>query len=189
MSIALVTQPTKEPITLAFVKPHLNIVIDDDDLILSSYIGAARDHVEKMLSRSLITQTWDYSIDSFADKIEIPKPPLQSVTSIKYRDENGVTQTLGSSVYDVDTGVEPGVIRLAYDQSWPSIRCVSNAITIRFVAGYGDNPGDIPFSVRQAIALFVGHLYENREATAGITMKEVPMAFESLIGNFHWKYF
>lgn len=189
MSKTLVTAPQNEAATLSFIKQQLNIMFDDDDVLLSAYISVAREHVEGLLSRALITQTWDWSFDTFSDEMCVPLPPLQSVTQISYIDTDGNTQALSASVYDVDIGVTPGVIRIAYDQTWPSIRSTKNAVTVRFVAGYGDNESDVPFRLRQAIALFVGHLYENREATAPITIKTVPMGFDSLIGNYQWSFF
>jgi len=188
MSIVIDAAPEKEPITLEFTKSQLNVYHDSDDTLLQSYIGVARNLVEKRLSRALITQTWDWSFRSFSDEMFIPLAPLQSITSVSYIDENGATQVLSSAVYDVDVGVEPGIVRLAYSQSWPSVRDVANAVTIEFVSGYGLNPNNVPFVIRQALVLYVGHLYQNREATSMLTIKEVPMAFESLMDSVQWTY-
>lgn len=190
MGKTLVTAPTKQVVTLSDVQAHLRI--DDDsaeDVLLMSYIAATTKYIENYLSRALITQTWDYFLDEFSNEIELPAPPLQSVTSVSYIDTDGNTQVLSGSVYDVDTSVEPGVVRLAYGQSWPAIRSTPNAVIIRFIAGYGDTETSIEAPIKQAALLLIGHFYENRESTAILTIKEVPMAFKSLLGPYERYFF
>ncbi|KKK75959.1 hypothetical protein LCGC14_2868480, partial [marine sediment metagenome] len=92
-----------------------------------------------------------------------------------------VQQTLDASVYDVDTTSTPGRITLAYNQSWPSIRGEHHAVEIIFVTGYGDAATDVPDRIIAAIKLMAAHLYENREATSGFNVNELPLAVESLL--------
>ena len=85
--------------------------------------------------------------------------------SVVYIDTDGATQTVSSSVYDVDIDQEPGRLRLAYSESWPSDRrSTPNSVIIRFVAGYGDADA-VPETIKAAIKLLVGHLYEHRVQT------------------------
>ena len=44
--------------------------------------------------------------------------------------------------------------------------------------------GLLPKPIEQAILIFIGHLYDNREATSTLTVKQVPLAFEYLIQFF-----
>ncbi len=46
-----------------------------------------------------------------------------------------------------------------------------------------DDPTGLQVTLRhkQAMLLMVGNLYENREATSDLTMKEVPLAYQHLI--------
>lgn len=44
--------------------------------------------------------------------------------------------------------------------------------------------GLLPKPIEQAILLFIGHLYNNREATSEMTIKNVPLAFEYLLQFF-----
>ena len=39
-------------------------------------------------------------------------------------------------------------------------------------------------NIRMAMLLMVGQLYENREATSDLTMKEVPMAYSYLLDSY-----
>jgi hypothetical protein len=69
-------------------------------------------------------------------EIFLPKPPLVTVNSIKYIDQNGVQQTLATDQYLVDTVSEPGRVTPAYGTSWPSTREQANAVEVSFNCGY-----------------------------------------------------
>lgn len=177
--------PAIEPVTLAETKAHLRVDTSDDDALITALITAAREYVEGASRRALITQTWRYSLDSWpeGDEIELPKPPLQSVSSVKYYADDGTEYTLSTFAYIVDTDSEPGRIALAYGESWPSLTLYpAGAIRITYVAGYGDAASAVPQHLRQAILMLVAHWYENRETTTiGAVAREVPLAVESLI--------
>ena len=52
---------------------------------------------------------------------------------------------------------------LAWNRFWPFTRYTINAVTIRFTAGYGSAPGNVPQAIRHAILIETANLYENRE--------------------------
>ncbi len=185
MSLQLVTAPASEPVTLAEAKSHLRVTVTDDDTLITSLIVAARQWIENFTRRALITQTWDYFLDAFDDGgIEIPRPPLISVGSVKYVDNDGATQTLATSEYTADTAAERGLVRLAYGKSWPGTRTQANAVTIRFTAGYA-TAADVPGPIKSACLLMLGELYERREtAIVGTIINEVPVSAEYLL----WPY-
>jgi len=96
--------------------------------------------------------------------IDLPRPPLQSVESIKYLDTAGSEQTMPPDSYVIDASSdEIGRIALAWTQYWPITRCSINSVLIRFMAGYGDAPEDVPQTIRQGILIEISNLYENRE--------------------------
>jgi uncharacterized phiE125 gp8 family phage protein len=186
--LTLVTGPTVEPLSLADLKIQLRVesTVTDEDFLISALIESARGWAETQQHRALITQTWDMTLDGFPScrELEIPKPPLQSITSITYTDTDGDSQTWASSNYIVDASRHPGRVALAYDKSWPSTRNIINAVTVRFIAGYG-NPNDVPSETRSAMRLLIGHLFENRESVVldpGMVLTEVPLSARYLIG-------
>lgn len=138
MAWKVTTEPDAEPapISLTEAKLHLRVTSSADDELITALIRAAREWCELFQNRAFVTQTITLTLDRFPNVFEIPKPPLQSVSSIKYIDTAGVQQTLDPSVYDVDTVSEPGRIALAYGQSWPSIRGDINSVEVIYVAGY-----------------------------------------------------
>lgn len=135
------------------------------DPLLNVLIASARDAAEQELHRYLITQTWDFYFDEFPKEApyEFILPPLSSVTSITYVDEDGATQTLAASVYSVDAKSRPARISLAYDQSWPDTRVQNNAVTIRFIAGYGAAAA-VPQRVKMWMLMRIKAAWDNRSA-------------------------
>lgn len=191
MGLTLVTPPATEPVTLTEAKLHLKVEHDADDDLIEVWITAAREWAETFTGRSFITTTWDLTCDRFpcpGGEIEIPRSPTQSVTSVTYVDVNGDSQVWDAAFYAVDTATEPA--RLVHDseQAWPALRSELNAVTVRFVAGYGD-ADDVPKAIKAAILMLVGHWYEHRESVSVQEHFTVPMAVESLLySNRVWQF-
>lgn len=191
MLLALVTPPVQEPLELAEAKQHLRVLHDAEDTLIGNLIKAARLHTEATTGRALITQTWDYWLSAFprSGVIELPRPPLVSVAFVKYRDSDGTEQTLDPLSY---LAVVPGIIgtvETAPGASWPATQTRRQAVNVRFVAGYGDNPGDVPEDLRTAMLLLIDHLYYNRGATTAENLKATPMGVDSLLAGqrtFGW---
>ena len=176
----LVSGPT-EVITTAEAKTHLRVDHSNDDTYIDALVTAARQHVEKATRRAVGAQTWDYFWDSFASHIEIPKPPLVSITTVKYTDSDGTQQTATGTLYTTDADATPGLVHLAYDQSWPSYRAIPNTIEIRAVVG----SATVPKPIEQAMLLLVGHWYENREeVVVGTITSQLTMAVDALLAPY-----
>lgn len=187
MALIRITAPTVEPVSLREVKAQARVDISDDDALLEMYIQAAREHCEAFLRRPLVTQTWKLLLDDWphGDTLEIPMPPLQSITSIVYTSDAGVDATFSSANYIVETPYEDyGRIRLVNSAEWPSTTLKAmNGIAVTFVCGYGDGPSSVPAQFRQAMLLLVATWYENREAilTTGAMASQIPFAVDALL--------
>ena len=176
MGLSLVTGPTTEPVTLEEVKAHLRVAIADDDGLIAGYILAARRYAEGYTRRAFCTQTWDYTVDRcwpwenvwgyVRKRITLPLPPLQVVSSVSYVDIDGATQTLDSSQYVVKTDETSGYIEEAYNVTWPDVRYVASAVTVRFVAGWAQ----VPDEIRMAIMLHVEILYDRNPQDLNLLM-------------------
>lgn len=166
MKISLVTAPTEEPLTLDQAKQHLRVDIEDDDMLIGDLIKASREYAENVTHRKLMSQTWKVYLDDWPDKdyIEIPFPPLVSVTHVKYTDYNSSQVAVSTSEYNYDTVSEPGRVQLAYGYSWPTATLhPTNPIEIQFVCGYG-TPDDVPEQIKQGMKIDLSDLYEQRES-------------------------
>lgn len=142
-----------------------------DETLIGYYRDAVQAHIDGaggVLGRAMITQTWVMKLPDFPAgcRIVLPLPPLQSVTSITYLDTNNASQTLASSEYVVVKGGEiaKGYIELAEGSSWPSTYDHPEAVTITFVAGYGDDASDVPGNIKAAGLLMVDDLYRHRSS-------------------------
>jgi uncharacterized phiE125 gp8 family phage protein len=160
--------------------------IEDD--YISDLITTAREYCEDYQHRALATQTWDLILDEFpscSDYIEIPLPPLQSVTSVKYVDYAGVTATMTASLsgYFVDTDSEPARVCLSYCITWPIFtEYPYGAVRIRFVAGHTNTAPDvIPKKTKQAMFMLISYMYENRLPSAKDIDQEFKNCIESLL--------
>lgn len=163
-SLSVVSAPAAEPVSLTETKLHLRVTGDGEDLLISTLITAARQSVEETCSRALITQTLDYTVDGWpCGGFVIPRPPLVSVSSIKYRDTAGAEATWGSTNYIVRAGEIPGRVVPAYGVTYPTTTLQpAGGVTVRYVAGYGD-ADDVPAALKAAMLLMIGDLYEHRE--------------------------
>lgn len=185
MPYKLVTEPASEPVSLTEAKRHLRVDYTDDDDLIAIFIKAARQHAETYTGRAFIDQTWELTLDEFPDnEIQILKPPLIEVESVKYDDAAGDEQTLSDGLdYTVDLASEPGWI-VPTDQTWPTTFDGINAVRVRFRAGYvGGSPEaeTVPNDLKAAILLYVGTLYANRETVVIGAATKLPWASEQLL--------
>ena len=186
MALKLITAPATEPVTSTEAKAHLRVDTTADDTLIGTLITAARQHVEAHLRRALITQTWELVTDAFpvGDVLRLPLPPLVSVTSIKYTDEDGAESTFSSGLYVVDTDSTKGRVVLKNGETWPSVTlAAANGVRVRYVAGYGEASA-VPRPIRQAILLLIGTMYENRESVLvaqGVTVAQLPFGVDALL--------
>ena len=194
MNLTLQSAPAAHPVSLADAKAHLNVDHDEDDDLITACLDAAVGHLDGVagvLGRALVTQTWDQSIDDFpyGDDLPLFLAPVTSVTSVTYRDMAGDTQTLTADAYMLRQRHGLTWVHLKDGYTWPETDDEPNAVTVRFVAGYGDDE-DVPGPLRAAIKLHIGHLYENREAVnVGNIVTEFPMGDDALIAPYRVRRF
>lgn len=202
MPIQLITAPTVEPVSVVDARAHLNVITSDDDELIAVMITAAREAAEVKVGRSLCTQTWRLTLDSFPGgsmagvpygrafgipphAILLERPPVQSVTSIKYDDMAGVEQTVSSTLYKVELSSEPARITPVFGQIWPIPLPQIGAVRVTYVAGYGGADA-VPAGIRQWILMQVGTMYANRESiSTGLRLNQVSIPdsmLDSLLG-------
>ena len=193
-NLTTVTPATEYPVSLENIKAHLRIDHDDEDGLLAEYIKAATQQCERLIPgwRTFVATTYRLDLDRFPPGIqplELPRPPLSSITTVAYADIDNASQTLVEDTdFTTHTSTEqPGYLVPILD-SWPETYIetsgvrMQNAVRITFVAGYA-SVALVPASIKHAIRLLVAQNYENREAViVGQTATEVPMAVKSLLG-------
>lgn len=196
-SLALITAPTDDVVTVAEVKKHAKIDHGDDDALIPQYIAAAVAQLDAAaggwLGRALRPQTWELRQAQFpCGPIWLPYPPFIEIVSVKYDDSDGVEQALalgtGYRVLGFTAGDLPPKWKIAiappYGMSWPSARCDYQSVRVRWKCGYAPkaavDPGPahedyLPADIRAWLFLVFETLYENRaSAAAGELVKELP---------------
>ena len=133
MPVFRTVEPTVEPVSLADVKLHIRhdaSVGTTEDAMLTRWIKGARQRAEHLAQRAFCTQTWQQNLDAFPPAIELPWSPIQSVSFVKYYDENNALQTLAPADYKVDIqGRSTGYIVPAYGLAWPSTYPEINSVS------------------------------------------------------------
>ncbi len=208
-ALTLVTAPSSGDPVVTSTEAKLYARQDEtaDDTLFTGLIAAATKLAEKWTRRFFVTQTWKYFIDCFPgnsiypaflrvpmaipapdytnDQILIPRPPLLSITHIKYYDTSGTQQTLSSANYQVDVASEPGRIIPSYGNTWPATRYpYLNAVEIQFVAGYGAASA-VPDDIKTAIKLLINHWYDIRlPVEMAVQAREIPMSVGMILDSY-----
>jgi uncharacterized phiE125 gp8 family phage protein len=202
MGLTRTVDPVALPVSLVDAKKQCELGDSDtthDDHIIR-LIRAATDDVERHTRRALITQTWRLSLreipyrlpysKSNYGRIYLPRPPLVEVESVQYRDDNGVLQTLDSSLYQVTIDASPGHIEPAFNEVWPVIRTqTAEAFSVTYTAGFGDSCRDVPAQYQNVIFEMVAFRFMNRgDVQMGIP-KHIKWSLDSLRCGAQYDYY
>lgn len=193
ISITRTVAPAVAVLTTAEAKLHCRIDHTTDDTLIDAFIAAATSWCEEFCGRQFVNATYQMKLDNFPPYqdtqekyITLYYPPVSSITSITYVDSAGTTQTWDSSLYQTDIKSAPPRIAPAYLETWPSdSRTQFGAVTVTYIAGYGAAAANVPDGIKVAVRMLVAHLYENREATTDIALKEVPLGIKALLHPFY----
>lgn len=163
MGLSVVTAPTETSISLDLAKQNSRVRHSVEDDLFDLYIAAADRYIENYAQIALLPQTWELTVQCISgDVLEVPLPPLRSITSVSYDDAAGATQAFT----DYKLGDQDGVAVLRVDSTtpFPLVDGVTAPLKIRFEAGYNDADA-VPADIRQCALLLASHFYQNREAT------------------------
>lgn len=187
--LELVTAATVALVSSAEAIAHSRIPDTTEATLIDAWIAAATRHVQRISGRQLLTATYDLPVSDWWewDCLKLPKPPLQSVTSVKYYDTTNTLTTLASSNYFVRTPADaPGYIEFDTDFSSPSTYERMFPITVRFVCGWS-TAALVPPTFKQAVYMLAAHYHEHREASiVGSISKELEFAVTALVGAEAW---
>jgi len=184
-------------------KSFMRVDFSDDDTLIAELIKASQNVIETYVNRAITTQTLSLFLDRLpfysdiklqegvftapdleynSNFIVLPKPPVASVTHVKYYDNDNTASTFATTNYYVDTISDQARVVLKTGSSWPTVSETrnANAYEIKYVAGYG-GASDVPEPIVQAIKLLTTHLYENREAVTSLSVNAIPYTIGALL--------
>lgn len=192
----VVTDPAEEPVTLAEAKAHCRVLHSAEDDLLSALVVAARQHVEQVTWRALITQVreltldrWPYSWRDGSDAVPLPGGKVSVLDSVTYTATDGSNVVLDPASYVAAITREPALVYPAWNTVWPTLRDERGAVRIQYTTGYGDAAA-VPQAIKQAMLLLVAYWYANRESVAvGTIATELPQAVAALLAPFRMMEF
>ena len=183
----LITAPAVEPVTLAEMRTHLRLHGDDtsENDLLTDLIQEARQEIEQRISRAMIEQTWQLTIDHWPHGREpwwegtkeahihvlhgnygwlvLPKSPLISVESVTVYDEDSTAQSINvAQTFDIDTAQEPGRLALKSGQTWPVALRPTNAIEVVYKARFTTSADDVQGPLKRAVRNLAAYAYQYR---------------------------
>lgn len=196
-TLTLIEGPKLEPLDLDQVKRHLRFGPTTEDTLIDGWISAARQYFEEQTGRQIMRSTWELWMDQYPEwrgRIELPKPPLLSVDSVSYVGSNGSLVEQASDTYTVmapaGPQAAPGWVQLGYGVSWPTTQFVSGSVRVRFQAGYGSAPGDVPELIRSVLYLLVGHFHKYRSETIethfASALSTLPLGVDAFMRGFKY---
>lgn len=163
---------------------HLRIDHEDDDASLKLYLQAATDMLdgpEGRLGRAILTQRWEQRQRGASfDRVHLMLGTDCKLVSLSYIDRDDEPRDLVVGAYRlIDLG-DQAYIEPRAGFSWPR-DMADRPDALRVVFDVGQAPEEVSETILQAIRLIAGHWYEQREATAVVEMKEIPIGAETLI--------
>ena len=188
MALQRIDGPAVEPVDLDEAKQHLRLDTNDDDVLVDGLIVAARLHVEQLLGRSLVSQTWIETFDAWprdGKAVRLSLSPVRTIVEVRTLDADGTPHIVTPESYVVDPVDEPARICASRPVALPRPQRLLAGIEIEFVAGYGDAADAVPSPLRQAILLLVAHWYEHREpVSVGAAVSHIPQTVAGLIAPY-----
>ena len=198
--LTITTAPANEPLDAAETISYLRIDSGVDTTLIDNLIQAARFWAEDYTNRTFLTTTFTLSLDAIGEVdvplkegfhtgysetprvnyIELPRSPVQSVTSIKsFADDNTKPRLQRQTIWLTQLGSQQGVV-LRDGGTWPTDLRNANGIEVLYVAGYGDSRATIPEPIRVAMLEYIAFLYEHRGDDEGRALNP-PMMIRSLL--------
>ncbi|WP_068317169.1 head-tail connector protein [Polycladidibacter hongkongensis] len=162
MSLVELEPPQSEPVDLAQLHMHLRLSHSEEDPLLTRLIVAAREQVELITQRALISRPFRLYLDQLPSEpvVRLPKAPVSSLQSITLYDEDGEPQALSLESLRKDLAANPPRLRLPAHAYTPGK--AANGAEIDFLAGYGASTASVPAGLRQAVILLVAFWFERR---------------------------
>ena len=186
--LTLITGPAIEPVTWTEARDFLKLSGTSEQTLVELMIAAARQAVEELTGRALMSQQWELRLDAWPVEarpaakagsresggcqiipiggqvvVTLPRMPVISVDSVQVVNSVGAFVTVASSDYVVDVSHSGGRLAAQAGVRLPEPARGIDGIRIRFTAGYGSARTDVPPALRQAILTLVAGWYEQRD--------------------------
>lgn len=167
MNLVRTAFPTTWVVDLPAVQAHVRSTETADNPYLTKLIARAQCTIEDRYGIAFTVSTFRLTLDEFptamGGRILIPRPPIKTLSEVKYIGSDGVEVTMTAADYQLDADASPARLYPPVSESWPTTQAdVPAAVKITFDAGVED-PSTLDPRIEQAILVLIGYWYENRE--------------------------
>lgn len=168
MSTIQIASAGVEPVTMEAARLVCRVDGDGEDMLLAGYIAQARSEAETLMRRPIMTATFEKSTDYFSDVLVLDHPRA-TVEWVRYIDVDGNLRALDPQDYKVDgrSDVEGTYIVPAAGRRWPEARDEVSAVTVRYRAGFGMLPSEIPQEIATWVLVRVRSIYNDKLQAIG----------------------
>ena len=163
--ITHLSEPAREPVSLAAAKAWLRVEHDADDALIQTLIQAAREHVEAKTGLALVEREVRVAVALCAREMRLPVFPVQSVREVRVEGE--------AVEAELRANARPARIRFA--------RRLQGEAEADLLVGFGAGEDSVPAALRFACFLLVADAYQNRES---VSDSRVRMRVDSLLRPF-----
>ena len=183
-AVRRLTNSTIPIVTVEQARNQCNVSHREDDNFLKAAIAAAQQYIERQLECVVGNSTYTITADRFpvgASPFPLPLWPISTVTAIRYKDNNGDSQTLNLlSIVQPATNERYSIARVDWEP-WPTTKKTPQCVEIDVTAGYA-SAASIPAPLAQCALMLVAHWYMNRESvTIGAVSKEMEFSVNALL--------
>lgn len=176
----VVTPPTLHAVTVDQVRIRLRIDDAETDDEITQFIAGAERWWEGATGTALMSQTTETLFSRFpkSEYISLKQSPVQSVSSIHYRNAEGTVVEWDSDKYHADTVAN---IVFSLDMTWPETSTLPypDMVRIRMIAGYED-ADSVHDDIKQALLLHIGYRYRFRESGSEAIVRPVAYSMENI---------
>lgn len=156
------------PVTFSDIKAWLRLDFDTEKPLIDNMIKEAFAFVENEVESTIVQRacTVVHYADTNTHHFALPRGPVASVTTIV--DKNSVALT----DYDLEHDGNDSWVYLRGNFDLP--------ITITYSAGYST----LPFDLKRAICILVGHWFRNRDAYTDKSINEIGNSMQRIFDNY-----
>jgi len=167
------------PLNLA--KSILRVDFSEDDAVLSFYLDAAQQFIERHTRRFLTPTAKSIVLRGWPEhEVTLEHPPFGSLTSITYKDKAGATTSLPSSSYELM--IDAALARVRFYEDLPDLHEDTPRVTITWSAGYA--AGAVPKDLQLAVIRLAGTYYMNPETVSMLNLVQVPFGVRAVIDAY-----
>ena len=172
----LLAGPAGEPLTVADMKDFLRVTHDAEDSLIALLVTTARQMVESLTGRLLLTQDWRLTLDAWPPSglILPPLAPVASLIAARLRHGDGSESAIAPSTFTLRGDRAPPVIGFARG-AVPGPDRPLGGIELDLRLGYGAGGAQVPADLVQAVRLLAAHLYEHRDMAGSTTLPPDPV--------------